>query len=96
MKFADAKDIKRARELGNHSSSVNLSRTEIARGKSSAMAQAITDKRKILGRLEAIASEWTDREILICMHVCIVCISCIGCVGVWVYFVCVPCSNTKW
>lgn len=64
MKFADAKDIKRARELGNHSSSVNLSRTEIARGKSSAMAQAITDKRKILGRLEAIASEWTDREIL--------------------------------
>jgi hypothetical protein len=66
MRFADAKDIKRAQDLGKHSGSVHMSRIEIARGKASAMAQAITDKRKILGRLEAIASEWEDREIL--MH----------------------------
>ena len=65
MKFADAKDIKRAQELGLHSGATRSTRTEIARGKSSAMAAAIRDKRKILGRLEAIANEWTDNSILL-------------------------------
>ena len=64
MKFADAKDIKRAQDLGNHFGAINLDRLDIARGKASRMAQAITDKRKILGRLEAVAGEWTDRKIL--------------------------------
>lgn len=64
MRFADAKDIRRAQDLGKHSGSINLLPVEIARGKASSMAQAITDKRKILGRLEAIAGEWTDRRIL--------------------------------
>jgi hypothetical protein len=65
MRFADAKDIKRAQELGMHSGATRSTRTEIARGKASAMAQAIRDKRKILGRLEAIANEWTDNSILL-------------------------------
>lgn len=64
MKFADAKDIKRAQDLGYHSGATRSTRTEIARGKASAMAQAIRDKRKILGRLEAIANEWTDNSVL--------------------------------
>lgn len=64
MRFADAKDVKRAQDLGKHSGAINLNSLEIARGKASAMAQAITDKRKILGRLEAVESEWTDRKIL--------------------------------
>lgn len=64
MKFADSKDLKRAQDLGKHSGVVNLSPTEIARGKASSMAQAITDKRKILGRLEAIADQWGDYEIV--------------------------------
>lgn len=62
MKFADSKDLKRAQDLGKHSGVVNLNPTEIARGKASAMAQAIRDKRKILGRLEAIADQWKDYE----------------------------------
>jgi hypothetical protein len=62
MKFADSKDIKRAQDLGKHSGAVHSSPREIARGKASAMAQAITDKRKILGRLEAIADQWKDYE----------------------------------
>jgi hypothetical protein len=65
MRFADAKDIKRAKELGLHSGATRSTRTEIARGKASAMAQAIRDKRKILGRLEAIANEWTDNSVLV-------------------------------
>jgi hypothetical protein len=64
MKFADSKDIKRAQDLGKHSGAVNSSPAEIARGKASAMAQAITDKRKILGRLEAIADQWKDYEVV--------------------------------
>lgn len=64
MRFADAKDIKRAQTLGKHSGSIYLSRLDIARGKASAMAQAITDRRKILGRLEAIADQWDDVFIL--------------------------------
>jgi hypothetical protein len=65
MLFADAKDIKRANDLGKHSGVVNLSPLEIARGKASSMATAITDKRKILGRLEAVASVWNDFYVLI-------------------------------
>jgi hypothetical protein len=64
MKFADSKDIKRAQDLGKHSGAVNSSPREIARGKASSMAQAITDKRKILGRLEAIADQWKDYEVV--------------------------------
>lgn len=64
MDYANAKDIKRAKDLGIHSGVINLHAREIARGKSSSMAQAITDKKKILGRLEAIASEWDDFQVL--------------------------------
>lgn len=64
MKFADSKDLKRAQDLGKHSGVVNLSPIEIARGKASSMAQAIDDKRKILGRLEAIADQWKDYEVV--------------------------------
>lgn len=64
MRFADAKDIKRAQTLGNHSGSIYLTRLEIARGKASSMAQVIMDRRKILGRLEAIADQWDDVFIL--------------------------------
>ena len=64
MKFADSKDIKRAQDLGKHSGAVNSSQMEIARGKASSMAQAITDRRKILGRLEAVASVWNDYRVL--------------------------------
>jgi hypothetical protein len=64
MKFADSKDIKRAQNLGKHSGAVNSSPREIARGKASSMAQSITDKRKILGRLEAISDQWNDFEVL--------------------------------
>jgi hypothetical protein len=58
MRFADSKDIKRAQDLGKHSGAVHSSKTDIARGKASSMAKAITDRRKILGRLEAIADVW--------------------------------------
>ena len=64
MEYANAKDIKRARDLGLHSGATNLQSFEIARGKASTMAQAITDKKKILGRLEAVASEWDDFRVL--------------------------------
>ena len=64
MEYANAKDIKRARDLGLHSGATNLQAFEIARGKASTMAQAITDKKKILGRLEAVASEWDDFRVL--------------------------------
>ena len=65
MRYADAKDLKRAQDLGKHSgASKYTSPTEIARGKSSSMAAAITDKRKILGRLEAVASIWDDYVIM--------------------------------
>jgi hypothetical protein len=64
MKFAEAKDIKRAQDLGKHSGATSSGEREIARGKASSMAKAITDKRKILGRLEAIASMWTDNMVL--------------------------------
>jgi hypothetical protein len=64
MRYADSKDIKRSRDLGSHSGAVHSSTIEIARGKASSMAKAITDRRKILGRLEAIASEWRDYEII--------------------------------
>jgi hypothetical protein len=64
MEYANAKDIKRAKDLGVHSGVINLQAREIARGKASSMSQAITDKKKILGRLEAIASEWNDYQIL--------------------------------
>jgi hypothetical protein len=64
MEYANAKDIKRAKDLGIHSGVINLNTREIARGKASSMAQAITDKKKILGRLEAVASEWEDYQVL--------------------------------
>lgn len=64
MRYADAKDIKRAQDLGKHSGAIHSSSLEIARGKASSMATAITDKRKILGRLEAVASVWNDYSIL--------------------------------
>jgi hypothetical protein len=64
MKYADSKDIKRAQDLGKHSGAVNSSPTDIARGKASSMAQAITDRRKILGRLEAVSSVWNDHQVL--------------------------------
>lgn len=64
MRYADGKDIKRAHDLGTHSGAVHLSRREIAEGKAAAMANAITDKRKILGRLEAVASVWNEYTIL--------------------------------
>jgi hypothetical protein len=51
MEYANDKDIKRAKDLGLHSGVINLKSFEIARGKSSSMSQAITDKKKILGRL---------------------------------------------
>lgn len=64
MRYADAKDLKRAQDLGVHSGAVYLSRKSIAEGKASSMALAITDKRKILGRLEAVASVWSEYTIL--------------------------------
>lgn len=64
MEYANAKDIKRAKDLGVHSSVINLQAREIAKGKASSMSQAITDKKKILGRLEAVASEWNDYQVL--------------------------------
>lgn len=64
MEYANAKDIKRAKDLGVHSGVINLQAREIARGKGSSMSQAITDKKKILGRLEAVASEWNDYQVL--------------------------------
>jgi len=64
MRYADAKDLKRAQDLGVHSGAVHLSRKSIAEGKASSMALAITDKRKILGRLEAVASVWSEYTIL--------------------------------
>lgn len=64
MRYADAKDLKRAQDLGIHSGAVHLSRREIAEGKAASMANAITDKRKILGRLEAVASVWDEYTIL--------------------------------
>jgi hypothetical protein len=64
MEYANDKDIKRAKDLGVHSGVINLQAREIARGKSSSMSQAITDKKKILGRLEAVASEWDDYQVL--------------------------------
>jgi hypothetical protein len=64
MKFADSKDIKRAQDLGKHSGAVRKDEREISRGKASSMAKAITDKRKILGRLEAIANVWTDTQVI--------------------------------
>jgi hypothetical protein len=65
MRFADAKDIKRAQDLGKHSGAVRKDEREISRGKASSMAKAITDKRKILGRLEAIANVWTESQVII-------------------------------
>ena len=65
MRFADSKDIKRAQDLGKHSTAVYLSTKEIAKGKANAMANAITDRRKILGRLEAVASVWDDYPVII-------------------------------
>lgn len=65
MRYADSKDIKRAQDLGKHSGAVHSSPTEIARGKASSMAAAITDKRKILGRLEAISNVWKDYNVLL-------------------------------
>ena len=65
MRFADSKDIKRAQDLGKHSGAINSTPRDIAIGKSSAMAQAITDKRKILGRLEAVDSVWDDYQVLL-------------------------------
>jgi len=64
MEYANDKDIKRAKDLGLHSGVINLKSFEIARGKASTMAQAITDRKKILGRLEAVASEWDDFRVL--------------------------------
>jgi len=64
MRFADAKDIKRAGELSFHSGANRSTPTEIAIGKASSMAKAITDRRKILGRLEAIANVWDHTEII--------------------------------
>ena len=64
MKFADSKDIKRAQDLGKHSGAVHSSTMDIARGKSGTMANAITDRRKILGRLEAVSSIWNDYQVL--------------------------------
>jgi hypothetical protein len=64
MKFADSKDIKRAQDLGKHSGAVHSSTMDIARGKASTMASAITDRRKILGRLEAVSSVWNDYQVL--------------------------------
>lgn len=64
MIFADSKDIKRAQDLSKHSGAVNSSPLTIARGKASSMAQAITDRRKILGRLEAVASVYDDYQVL--------------------------------
>jgi hypothetical protein len=64
MRFADSKDIKRAQDLGKHSTSVYLSTKEIAKGKARTMASAITDRRKILGRLEAVASVWDDYPVI--------------------------------
>ena len=64
MLFADSKDLKRAQDLGKHSGAIHSSSLDIARGKASSMAQAITDKRKILGRLEAVASVWKDFYVL--------------------------------
>ena len=64
MEYANDKDIKRAKDLGLHSGVINLQAFEIARGKASTMAQAITDRKKILGRLEAVASEWDDFRVL--------------------------------
>jgi len=64
MEYANAKDIKRAKDLGLHSGVINLQAFEIARGKASTMAQAITDRKKILGRLEAVASERDDFRVL--------------------------------
>jgi len=64
MKFADSKDIKRAQDLGKHSGAVHSSTMDIARGKASTMANAITDRRKILGRLEAVSSVWNDYSVL--------------------------------
>ena len=62
--YADDKDLKRAKDLGKHSGAVYANSSEIARGKASSMAAAITDKRKILGRLEAVASIWSDYDVL--------------------------------
>jgi len=64
MRFADSKDIKRAQDLGKHATAVYLSTKEIAKGKANAMANAITDRRKILGRLEAVASVWDDYSVI--------------------------------
>jgi hypothetical protein len=64
MEYANAKDITRAKSLGIHSGAKNLSTRDIARGKASSMATAITDRKKILGRLEAVATEWNDYQIL--------------------------------
>ena len=63
MKFANSKDIKRAQDLGKHAGAVNSTPKEIARSKASSGAQSIMDKRKILGRLEAIADQWDDYEV---------------------------------
>ena len=64
MEFATPKDLMRADSLGKHSGAVNSSQLEIARGKASTMALAITDKNKILGRLEAISAKWRDYHVL--------------------------------
>lgn len=64
MEYANAKDIKRAKDLGVHSGIINLHARENAIHKASSMSQAITDKKKILGRLEAVASEWNDYQVL--------------------------------
>ena len=64
MLFADSKDIKRAQTLIIHSGAINSSPIEIARVKASTMANSIKDKRKILGRLEAVSSVWNDYSVL--------------------------------
>jgi len=60
MRYATPKDIDRAATLGEHKGATHSSKWAIARGKASTMANAITDKKKILGRLEAVADKWNN------------------------------------
>jgi len=63
MEFANDKDILRASTLGQHKGATHSSVIEIARGKARTEAAAIRDRRKILGRLEAMDDKWKDFEI---------------------------------
>lgn len=65
MEFANEKDILRASTLGKHKSVVNQSEIDTARGKARTEASAIKDKKKILGRLEAMEDRWKDFDVVV-------------------------------